>query len=598
MKKNWQQCIRIRVLWVGLRTVFIIAILLPIYLFHATKNCNGQNNFPLHDCSDNLTAYCRVVAEKNHSDVVSNATKESSRCLVLCRTNGDSIEFGITRPTSVIMGPNHRFVLSYASWEDAEMAIRLLKDQTGVLYAEHDTDVVACLLDEEPQESFPSFHSYGAEQIHLGGYLKLSQNYGTGNQTVAVIDSGVCTHSDLRGKMKTYGYDYVDADDDPTNDLSGHGTHVAGIIADCTKDTDVWIYPIRVLNRTGSGKMSNVVCAVLEATEVGVDVINLSLESYEVSEALDDAIRAAVLQGVTVVVAAGNSGRDTSDVCPAHLKDEGVIVVGAVEVIGDVFSCADYSNYGDSIDLYTFGSNIESCSRSGGYIAQSGTSMSAAHVSGICALMGLTQKGLSPQIIEKRLKEVCFGDSICVPDLTGFVPVDEGFSLTSIQMDLGDTLKLPLNAKPLTSCAGIEWNSSDDAIAFVTPDGLLCAKTAGEVKLTARCIGFEDAYITLVVSEEVNSVLSLPKDVTVIEDEAFMGTGSREIVIPDGVAYIGNRAFADCYRLKRITLPASAQAIGTSILEHSEQVIVLCPPQSMVKTYSEEHDLQYIIVDE
>ena len=547
------------------------------------------------DCSGDPKLFCHTVAEINHAVVQPNAqgSDRPRQSVVMCRAVGGLLKYEATGAVRAIKGPGNRYLFVYSSRSAADAAVQWLRQQGNILYAEHDSQVKGCGNDDASEISF---RSEGAERINLAGYLWLARRYGSGSQTVAVVDSGVSPHSALNDRIRACGYDYVDADADPTNDLSGHGTHVAGIVADCTEGTPVWIYPVRVLNKLGNGQMSNVVAAVLEAIDAGVDVINLSLESSEMSEALDDAIESAVRRGITVVVAAGNHARDTSGVCPAHLSDEGVLVVGSAEATGSGYRRADYSNYGDSVDLYCFGSNIDSCSRSGGYVVQSGTSMAAAHVSGVCALMGLTHPGLSPQAVERRLKAICTGGPVPIPDAAGFVPVDEGFCLTRIVMDVGDALRVPTSAAPATSHARILWQSSDESVVNFDGGGCMQASGEGTAVVTARCMGFEDAQIAVTVANEAASALVLPDAVRFVGEEAFMDSIGKHIILPDGIEEIGDRAFAGCRNLQTILLPDSLNEIGVDILEHSEQSVIICSFGSLAQAYADDHRLQYITI--
>lgn len=570
---------------------YLVTIVTIVLLLICYAGCAEEGGYL--DCSSDLRLFCHTIAEINYTGEQSSSRKlaKAAQYIVMCRTNGKPLEYEQTEPLRSIEGPGDRYIFVYSSWSAADKAIQWFLQQDSVLYAEHDVLVEGCSTDDRSEFLF---RSEGAELINLAGYLQLAQNFGTGSQTVAIIDSGVSTHSVLRDRMKTYGYDYIDADADPTNDLSGHGTHVAGIVADCTEGTQVWIYPVRVLNRVGSGKMSNVVAAVLESVDAGVDVINLSLESTEMSEALDDAIESAVGKGVTVVVAAGNSARNTNEVCPAHLTREGVVVVGSVEDSGAGFTRADYSNFGDSVDLYCFGSNINSCSRSGGYVVQSGTSMAAAHVSGVCALMGLTHPGLSPVSIENRLKSVCTDGQIPVLDTVGFVPRDEGFYLTNIVMDAGNELHVPTSAIPMTSHANIVWQSSDESVVCFTGSNCLQACGEGTAKITVQCLGFSDAQITVTVLNEETTSLVLPDAMRFVEEEAFMDSGGKNIVLPNGIEGIGDRAFAGCNNLQTIVFPDTLNEIGQDILDHSDQAVIICGSGSLAQAYADDHRLQYI----
>ena len=122
--------------------------------------------------------------------------------------------------------------------------------------------------------------------------------YGSGSCKIAIIDSGTYRHSLIGARLIVGGHDYIDNDDDSTNDLNGHGTRVAGIVADCTQGLPVYVYPIRVLDADANGKTSNVISAILEATNAHVNIINLSLATFTQSELLESAVRSAISSGI------------------------------------------------------------------------------------------------------------------------------------------------------------------------------------------------------------------------------------------------------------------------------------------------------------
>ncbi|MFC7319353.1 S8 family serine peptidase [Halobacillus campisalis] len=138
---------------------------------------------------------------------------------------------------------------------------------------------------------------------------------------VGVIDTGVDhTHPDLQLNYKG-GFDLIDFDDDPMETMEDgatlHGTHVAGVIA-ANGDMkgvapDAEIYAYRALGPGGMGSSVQVIAAIEEAVEDGMDVINLSLGNdvngpdWPTTKAVDRAIEL----GTTVIVAAGNAGPDT-----------------------------------------------------------------------------------------------------------------------------------------------------------------------------------------------------------------------------------------------------------------------------------------------
>lgn len=139
---------------------------------------------------------------------------------------------------------------------------------------------------------------------------------------VGVIDTGIdYSHPDLEKNFKG-GYDLVDLDEDPMETKEGqgeptiHGTHVAGIIGANGKmkgiAPDVELYGYRALGPGGVGSSVQVIAAIEQAVEDGMDIINLSLGSsingpdWPTSMAVDQATRL----GVSMVIANGNSGPD------------------------------------------------------------------------------------------------------------------------------------------------------------------------------------------------------------------------------------------------------------------------------------------------
>lgn len=583
------------------RRKFAAFIFTVAFLLITTPLSFADGDSIVYDFTDDFRSYARMVAQLNQEkQIIQTQDTESGRkrasiqlVALLCKTDGRKIDFEPLSPSYIIAGPRNCFTLFFSSEELCLSAVSSLQEIDGIIYAEPDCEVHANnSQSEESNPALHSFHSWGASQMNIGDYLDYTDAWGSGSASIAVIDSGVFPHSLIRGKLLSSGYDYVDDDEDSLNDLYGHGTNVAGIIADCTVDEPVYIYPIRVLNSSGSGKMSNVVNAVREAKQRGVTVINLSLESMVMSEALDDAIIEAVSSGIIVVVAAGNSSCNTSEVCPAHLTDAGVIVVGAAEGSEGSYTIASYSNYGSSVDVYAFGTGINCCSRSGGYTNETGTSMAAPHVSALCALMHLIHPGLSPGQAEQRLQQASLGTgSVIVPDSLYMIPTEEGFFLSSIRMNIGDCVILPSMAFPQTACEAIAYQSSDENIVVLN-DGVLETRGLGTATVTATCHGFEDVMFQVTVNDSPNSSIDLPDALEKIEDEAFYGTSFiSKVTIPDSVSTIGNYVFESCDSLNWITIPETAVDIGDNTFSGA---IILCSQGSPIHQFAIQKGLQYI----
>lgn len=551
-----------------------------------------------YDHRDDFFSYAKTVALLNQEQQVMPIDETEEILTVqlaglLCKTDGREIALDELTPEYIAAGPNHCFTLFFSTEDLCRRAAKALNETDGIIYAELDHEIYSSTVHDE--DAAP-FYSWGASRMNFERYVDFAAAWGSGSAEVAVIDSGVFPHSLIERKLLQSGYDYVDADEDALNDLFGHGTSVAGIIADCTENEPVYIYPIRVLDGNGKGKMSNVVNAVREASAYGADVINLSLGSSVMSQALDDAVLEAVSSGAAVVVAAGNGSCDTAKICPAHLENSGVIVVGAAEDGDGAYEKASYSNYGASVDVYAFGTGIRCCSIDGGFSEETGTSMAAPHISALSALMRLIHPDISPQQIERRLKAAAAGDgAVPVPDAAFMIPAEAGFRLSRLKMCEGEALLLSDSAYPRSACEDILFASSNEEVV-VYADGCLTALASGTAAVTASCVGLEDQIFEVVVDEQQEASVFLPKALERIEDEAFYGAAEiSRVTISDTVREIGEQVFEHCNELRWIYIPDSVTAIGDNSFS---EAVVVCGFDSAAHRYAEKNGIQYIIMNE
>ncbi|MFM8773509.1 MAG: S8 family serine peptidase, partial [Actinomycetota bacterium] len=166
-----------------------------------------------------------------------------------------------------------------------------------------------------------------------------------------IVDTGVrADHTEVAGRVVA-GYTAI-ADGQGTNDCNGHGTHVAGTVAGTTWGLakSATIVPVRVLGCTGSGTWSGVIAGldwVAQNHAAGQPAVaNLSLGGGA-SASVDTAIQGAIDDGVTVVVAAGNSNADACNYSPARVPS--ALTVGAVD---NTDTRAGFSNWGTCVDLF------------------------------------------------------------------------------------------------------------------------------------------------------------------------------------------------------------------------------------------------------
>lgn len=538
------------------------------------------------------SAYGKAVAEINSRYTVQSDGRKSAsqQTFTSVITFGASFPIDFSNlgymPVCEVYGPHGCGMFVFSTYKEADYAVKWMLTNNIAQHAEIDMDVHGSSNEAAHERQFTS---WGARTLNIGEYKEYAQLWGNGGITVAVVDSGVYRHSFIAPVISALGYDYVDCDYDPTNDLNGHGTHVAGIITDCAYGVPVYIYPIRVLDASNSGKMSNVVSAIMEAVEAHVDVINLSLSTSANSEVLESTIRYAVLQNVGVVVAAGNYACDAQWVSPARMKDEGVVVVGSVESDG---SLSSYSNYGESVDVYVYGTGINSCSISGGYSQNSGTSMAAPHVTALYAMIKLVHQSESPADIENRIKKALDVNTL-IPDVHLMIPEQIGFHLLDVHMCPEDVLQLPLAATPLSACESIVY-SYEGPMIEINADGQLIAMEPGMVSVMAHCTGFEDIVFSVTVENEQSTVLMLPTKTRSVGTDVFRGNSQlTHIIIPESVKHIGERTFEDCEKLQTVTIEGIFSVIEDTI---PQQTVLICRPDSQAYQFAAEHEMQYILV--
>ena len=208
---------------------------------------------------------------------------------------------------------------------------------------------------------------------------------------VAIIDTGIASsHPDLsanlKGGVSTVGYT------SKYNDDNGHGTHVAGTVAALNNTTGVVgvgpkidLYAVKVLDRFGSGYLSDVIEGLDWAVGNGMKVVNMSLGTSSYNKSLEDAVKRVNAAGIVQVAAAGNSGSADNTVnYPAKFAQ--VIAVGATDS-STSNNIAYWSSRGPEVDLAAPGVNIYSTWPSRSYKTLSGTSMASPHVAGTAALV-------------------------------------------------------------------------------------------------------------------------------------------------------------------------------------------------------------------
>ena len=275
-----------------------------------------------------------------------------------------------------VPAPGER-VLSLPRGLTVSQAVSRLRHQPGVAYAvpNYVAHLAGSWIPNDPGRSHVARGWESMQWNFLPGFgvnapvawanLRSDRRPGGQGVTVAILDTGVAYRDwrnfkrspDFGGTKFVHPRDFVAKNSYPL-DREGHGTFVAGLVAESTNNRigltglayGAAIMPVRILAADGTGDAATISQGIRYAATHGAQVINLSLEfSLDVTSSdipdIISAIGFAHRHGVVVVAASGNEG--VSQVAyPAHAPD--VISVGATTKDRCL---ANYSNGGARLDL-------------------------------------------------------------------------------------------------------------------------------------------------------------------------------------------------------------------------------------------------------
>ncbi|MDO5547794.1 MAG: S8 family serine peptidase [Eubacteriales bacterium] len=346
------------------------------------------------------------------NDGVVHVSNPYQTCRIVIYANQIEESYGASR---VMYLENYgEYILQYDTEEQTQLAYEALLPQYGSENCFLDEVLSSNMLLDTSSTTKTSAaatkavcYSWGAEYMGLDVLQSQVESYGLSKKsvTVAIIDTGIDkSHSFFTGRTIS-GYNFlISKNRSATNytDDNGHGTHVAGIIADCTS-SNVNIMALRVFNASGSTTSMTVIDNALKyAYEHNANVINMSLGNEDQVGVWDKTLQTIHNAGIPVVAAAGNYTETNKGLkvnYPASLST--TYAVSAVDENGTI---ASYSCRGSTIDFAAPGTSILSAGAGGDMEYRSGTSMAAPHVTAAIAMIYLKHPGYSLTSLEQVLK--------------------------------------------------------------------------------------------------------------------------------------------------------------------------------------------------
>ena len=350
---------------------FVLIVLISIF---------GINIYLNRKCIENDLINISYLSEEfmdNYFEEVSEI-KEEDKENILIVTSKEKLN-DVYGAVKVIEAPNNQYFLQYETKEDKEEALENFNDNTNI-------DVSENIIHEISENTVlvADYNSWGVEAMGLDSLKEKMSNHTLEDVVVAIIDTGLNVelfNEKYPNRLAGY-YNVLDSKAEMT-DEEGHGTHIAGTIAESTPD-NVQIFPVKVSKTKYIYEMDIITGINYVVDNNKADVMNMSFGSYGYSTGEYLAIESGLQNNIISVAAAGND--NVSDLHYPSAFDNTI----AIAAVDSTKQKASFSNYGEYVMFTSPGVDILSINGT-----MSGTSMATPHAVSAVAILKTLKKDLN-----------------------------------------------------------------------------------------------------------------------------------------------------------------------------------------------------------
>jgi len=448
-----------------------------------------------------------VVDEAQTDDETAVVYAPYARHRIMVYTDEEITDtFGST--DAVYLTEDGGYRLCFESEEATKEAYDALTKMYGADAVVLDVAVLTSTVESEAK-------GWGTSYMHLDGISQEAQADGVDKAvTVAILDSGINSDHEVF-KDKTISSKAYSVLGGSYADDNGHGTAVAGIIAESTSD-NVVLMPIKIADEKGESSLDYMLQGLKYAAENGADVANLSMNACYKDTTLTDAqIKADIaalenkLQsytsgGMVICVSAGNDARDIGSVYNYPAMSDYVLSVGS---IGSKEQKSSFSSYGDVLDFTAPGEGVQCAWNDGtsSWKALSGTSMASPYIAASCAMILSTSSKSGMNEVEKELvsiskdlgtagKDDDYGYGVPVFAETAVSDDNTQGTAQSEDAELVDGIKMPADWDPddpgsVKALAKIEDSGVDDIVDLSASEDADIVLKSSTVSATSQWLG-------------------------------------------------------------------------------------------------------------